>query len=895
MRRVLALLAAGQFLVACAEEAGRPAVVEAVRWQLASPEDGVAIDDRWVVVRGRVEADEPLARISYRINGVEKRSDLPLSPTFDMEMRLPLDRGSNLVEVVAESVAGAEGRIARTITSTARPPAIEAFTASATGVRPGTAVDLAWTVDASPPFSLELAPVGEVAGSGARVRPERTTTYRLVASNTFGTTSQELEVEVLPELVPQLRTVAAGSSQSLWVAGVTGTFRLTASGGSVTPEESDEDVVWQVPETPGTYELRVEVGGDADFVHEVVVTEARRVGTTWTGSGGQPDAFWWGNLAVAPGGGLWAVNRHAVLEKPAGGPWHPRNEGLDFLPLSIAVAADGTPWLLGYEAGSFETCAIARFDTAMERWVRSEAIGLQSGNCRELRLAADGSQVVFGSRWIPGVTAWRRSGPDEAWVDLPVAPPGSYPRLVGPDGSVYASCIENCLDGDVFHLAPGATQWQSLGTSGVYPTQLAIDPAGSLVAGGYGIARLGADGTWVDETAGLLDGCGTGGLCVDRLKGMAFAGAETFVLTDDALFVRGATGSFRQHITLPGELVTLDEPALLENGSDDLWVVGLEGIWRLPAGEALLAFEGSAGLPGSDLSVGAIAARGDGLVALASQRHRTEAGRVETPLLALRDAGADDWRPADRGDSAAQIDFGETAPVSMVFDGDGSLLLSNAGLYRIDPSEGRWAAAPRGGLPEGSVPVELVRDASGAVVGLVGGQPYRLDDAAGTWNVLPEQEGLVRLAAARDGSLWGTSAADRRVHRLGADATSWHEVGAGPLGPRGGHVDDAVQWGADGTAWAPSNVGVVRLEGDVWRQVGGGPCGWRADSLLVTRDGRVLCSSNGGVYLLDSATEVWEPLTGPSPYSWATLRGEAPGGRIWVMTDSGLFEVELAQ
>jgi hypothetical protein len=73
-------------------------------------------------------------------------------------------------------------------------PVIKSFTASATGVKPGTVVTLAWeTTDESYLFIDKL---GGVRGDSVKVKPAATTTYTLNATNQFGRSTRKVTVAV---------------------------------------------------------------------------------------------------------------------------------------------------------------------------------------------------------------------------------------------------------------------------------------------------------------------------------------------------------------------------------------------------------------------------------------------------------------------------------------------------------------------------------------------------------------------------------------------------------------------------------------------------------------------------------------------------------------------------
>jgi hypothetical protein len=73
-------------------------------------------------------------------------------------------------------------------------PVINRFAASATGVKPGTSVTLAW--ETSDESYLFIDKLGGVRGNSVKVKPVATTTYTLNATNQFGRSTRKVRVTV---------------------------------------------------------------------------------------------------------------------------------------------------------------------------------------------------------------------------------------------------------------------------------------------------------------------------------------------------------------------------------------------------------------------------------------------------------------------------------------------------------------------------------------------------------------------------------------------------------------------------------------------------------------------------------------------------------------------------
>jgi len=77
-------------------------------------------------------------------------------------------------------------------------PLIASFRATPASILPGRTTTLSWAVTGADSLSLDQG-IGAVTGTSRTVNPAATTTYRLTASNTHGTTSATVQVQVLPD------------------------------------------------------------------------------------------------------------------------------------------------------------------------------------------------------------------------------------------------------------------------------------------------------------------------------------------------------------------------------------------------------------------------------------------------------------------------------------------------------------------------------------------------------------------------------------------------------------------------------------------------------------------------------------------------------------------------
>ncbi|WP_373046736.1 hypothetical protein [Vulgatibacter sp.] len=883
MRRLVALLAVGQLLIACAEEEQRPEVEAAVRLHLEAPSDGLLVEARDVVVRGHVEADGPLARIAYLVNGQEQRSDLPLSAYFDIEMKLVLREGPNVVAIVASDEAGNEARIERRVESTVRAPEIRAFTASVERVRPGAPVELAWVVEGTGPFDLTIDGIGTVEGDGITVRPGHTTTYRLEARTAFGVDTAVVDVQVQPELVPQLRVVAAGSTQKLAVAGTAGPVEYEVTGGRI--EVPEYEAFWVAPEEPGRYEIRVEVEGSDDFVQEVEVRAIEPIAARWVGLAGMPATLLDSAPVVDEAGRLWAVGDAGVVTKPAGrGSWILRNDGLDLTPRAITLAPDGTLWLVGRDMQDYG-CALATWDPVTEAWMRDpERQWGPDTNCNALTFGAGGSMVLreYGNGIRP--VLWQRPGAGAAWERAPALPHWAGSLALAPDGTLYVATEEGSI---VSRLPPGAASWESLGQTVAYATDIWLDPSGMPVVTGFGgLVRLAADDSWEDLSAGLPTECGNLSCWVQSL---AFIGDRIVVAHDShGLYARREGGAFETFAALPpGEELSWDDRKLVADGDGGFWVSGATGLWHLPAGESTYRYEGIGGLENPWRGASALATREDGSVAVGLVANQ---GPKPRPVALRTASGWQQVGPAERAP--------EDTPWGLLYEPDGSLLVAtSAEIYRLAPDGSRLATLPAEGLPAERVSIELLREADGSLVLLAGaGKSFRLAPGAASWAALPELPGLGDLVVAPDGSLWGAGyGAHAGVLRLARGAAAWEPVGVSAVETALAGSFRSIAFTADGTAVAWTDQGVVRLEADgIWRRIGSGVCGWYLRGLLVTEGGTLYCTNEHSIFRFDAEMDAWVEIDGLPEVVWVERLFEGPNGALWVdMGTSGLFEVQL--
>lgn len=97
-------------------------------------------------------------------------------------------------------------------------PELTSFTSSSQLISAGSSVDLSWSVTGADSITLDPGGVDVSGLATTNVTPAETTTYTLSATNGFGTSTAELEVEVLAGPIPVNRYLASeeGNTDVLW-------------------------------------------------------------------------------------------------------------------------------------------------------------------------------------------------------------------------------------------------------------------------------------------------------------------------------------------------------------------------------------------------------------------------------------------------------------------------------------------------------------------------------------------------------------------------------------------------------------------------------------------------------------------------------------------------------
>ncbi len=111
-----------------------------------------------------------------------------------------------------------------------KPPVINSFTASSRSIETGDSITLSWDVDEAD--TLRISPgIGEVTGSNVAVKPDKTTTYTLTATNNDGSDDAGVRITVQDSKPPEPQEAAL----RYWVnsdCGRVSTTYATADGGT---------------------------------------------------------------------------------------------------------------------------------------------------------------------------------------------------------------------------------------------------------------------------------------------------------------------------------------------------------------------------------------------------------------------------------------------------------------------------------------------------------------------------------------------------------------------------------------------------------------------------------------------------------------------------------------
>lgn len=162
----------------------------------------------------------------------------------------------------------------------------------------------------------------------------------------------------------------------------------------------------------------------------------------------------------------------------------------------------------------------------------------------------------------------------------------------------------------------------------------------------------------------------------------------------------------------------------------------------------------------------------------------------------------------------------------------------------------------------------------------------RIDNVEG----LPDKD-LWSVAIDRQGTWWLGS--NSRGLLRGRPGGTWQSFGVEQGLPT--HLVQVVRPGRDGTLWAATDQGLVRLDGEtlrVFTRADGLPSNTVRD-IYEDRAGRVLVATMGGlaVYLGDDRFSTFVPTAGAAPEGVLSI-WEDEKGALWLATLGGLVQVE---
>jgi hypothetical protein len=189
-------------------------------------------------------------------------NDIDLGDTGGVGQSIGWDKG--LVLVVPEwdtwLLSFATLRSSSSLPPTPKPPVISTFSASAATIIDGQSSSLQWSVSGATSLSIDQG-VGTVTGSSVSVKPSKSTTYTLTATNAAGSSSASFTLTVLPPVAakPLIKSFTAtpdsitkGDSSTLaWDVSDASSLSINQNIGSVTGTNS-KDVA---PSATKTYTL----------------------------------------------------------------------------------------------------------------------------------------------------------------------------------------------------------------------------------------------------------------------------------------------------------------------------------------------------------------------------------------------------------------------------------------------------------------------------------------------------------------------------------------------------------------------------------------------------------------------------------------------------------------
>ncbi|AKU91135.1 hypothetical protein [Vulgatibacter incomptus] len=765
-----------------------------------------------------------------------------------------------------------------------------ALRASARSVEPGGPVDLSWTVRSGGQAWVSLAdasgwsdPVSPV--DSIRVNPVYTTEYVLRA---FTADQESGEARVTIEVVPQLEPTAAvvvdpGAQQRFWITGTNDLsskrFRWSASGGTLEPGFAS--ALWTAPTVSGQYTIRVGLPAGADIVHRVEVRTSAARGQPLAGAFGQPDARTTKDVVAASDGSLWALGQRSLLRREPGSMgWRSANDGLDFRPMKIAPGPDGSVWVTGgtNPPGS-SRLEVAHWDPVEAQWIRELGPWDSSGIGRLVSVSADGAVVVSSD----GGRIWSRAAGASTWVRLPDPGVSVSGMFLTADHGLVVHCRGGpaLCPSELIRLVMAGGAWEPLPPP--RNDHVGSDSNGRLFAwGNQGLLRLGFDGAWEDLSEGLPS--------PRSLRDIAYVPDRYIAATEQGLFVRDEGGVFSPFVAAPpvrSDRYTTE--SLLALGDGDVLLLNGSGMWRLPAGGDAFLPAAAAGDPAGGLAVTALALGPEGTAAIAASNRQ---GRGAAPLLFLRAKGSSAWLEASVETEAA-------APILQVaFEEDQSVLArSERQLLRVGLDGNVVERISLDGLPEDFRLDDLVTAADGTRYVVASGQLFELTRAGARTIELGHRIGPV--AVAPDGTLVGDSA-NGPLSVEPRDGTS-RRLGVWPISFRQWYGFHSVQVDKEGTVWATTYDGVLRLEEGAWRPAGSGPCSFQLVTLHVGADGNAYCADDTRLYVFDGRKRDWVPLSAPfqiGAITWSgnrpTAMATAPDGTLWLgFNEGGVLEMPV--
>ena len=833
---------------------------------ISSPANESYVDSLATEIRGTATDDVEVAGIEISLNRGAFRP-VPVVPAQRVDFAIPVElRPTHDTVILRVTDAAGRSSTAGVAFDAPGPPEIVAFQVDPPVVAAGEEVTITVQAAGTRPLSVWLEPIGDVTGRRTvTLRPTRTVNLLLEARNAEGVVRQPNRIDVQGgplTVLPSGGVLLPGATQRFWVENLRSpdsdpvAWSDGTTGGPV--------LAWTAPDVPGTYEIAATSAADDPPRTATTRVEVRALAppslVRYEPLGGQARPGGTGStLIVDDDGRLWLAGSAAgsvSYLQPGADAFEPRRVPLDILVAHLA-RDPATDTL--YAASSFGgACAVGPGGATPLPELPGRLLGLRfSGNLYALVLVGGTERQIYRLD-------------DQAWTPVGPALPRGFSSagfLRRASGSWLAwTQLAHQTAGFLVEWTPGSDAWTPIATDRAI-RDLAEAPDGSLYLAGVGVRQL------------------QGGAQIERAEGLA-AQTESIAVRGDTVYACAGNDVWR---STGGAFASLDHPAAGQPGActvrtdarGGVHLAGTIGTWSWEEGSGWRP-RGGGGLP-TGISIAALAFGDDGTLAIASRGGPRALGHAP---FHIREDGV--WQTVPTNDGEGAADGSRIA-----WDGSAWYGIAQGTVYRIDRAT--HAATMLPALPEGAGPPANVVAREGVVV--VSGREGAFRLAAGdAWEPLGGPAFLSSMAFDPAGNLWATG--DRTVQVLRSPAFGWEERAASTFPYRSDANFFQIAAGRDGTMWATTSDGPVRLapgEGS-WQLAGLGAFQSPFDRVhRVAAGSHIWAIGRSGLYEL-APEGAWIPVDVGLPPFDADDFAAGPDGALYVVSrDLGLIRLLPAE